>query len=377
MSDTPPADHEFDFMRTGADQYETVFLDVVGECNLRCVYCYQSDKDFKPHGGMNEAVIDAAIRFAKVYGGNAVNVTSEGEFTFGRNWLAIARRLLDAGVAVMTTSNLAKVLDADEVEMLSRFAGICLSIDSADRKVLKAVRRSADVRTIAHNVVQIRSAAIAAGRNPTPIIVNCVLSTANASGIKALAAYCFTLGASAVFVNPLHAHGNFGFDKVQLGDERVDDPVDAWEVARLKTLYDDLISALRLAKRFNVTFSVNPELAQRLTNKLTGVPPGETLAPGMTRACIQPWNRVIIQSDGTASPCCYGADSVGNIATQGFDAVVNGEKMMALKRSLLTGKDLQPQCRACPGERIGTTDQLKATLKDYLKARSQHVRKAS
>src|SRR5262249_18086571 len=183
MADSQLAEQQFDFTRTVADQYEAVLIDVVGECNLRCVYCYQSDKDFKPHAGMSEAVIDAAIGFAKIYGGNAVNVTSEGEFTFGKNWLAVARRLLDAGVAITVTSNLAKVLDAAEVEMLSRLAGICLSIDSADRKTLKAIRRAADVRTIAHNVIQIRAAAIAAGRNPTPIIVNCVLSTGNASDI--------------------------------------------------------------------------------------------------------------------------------------------------------------------------------------------------
>jgi radical SAM protein with 4Fe4S-binding SPASM domain len=93
--------------------------------------------------------------------------------------------------------------------------------------------------------------------------------------------------------------------------------------------------------------------------------------------CTQPWNRVIVQSDGAVSPCCYGADSVGNIATREFEEVVNGEKMLALKKSLLTGEGLSPQCRNCVGEPVGTTDQLKASLHDYFKARCQHARKAS
>jgi MoaA/NifB/PqqE/SkfB family radical SAM enzyme len=377
MSDNQLADHEIDFTRTVANQYETVFIDVVGECNLRCVYCYQSDKDFKPHGGMSHEVVEAAIRFAKIYGSNFVNVTSEGEFTFGENWLAVARQLLDAGVGLMVTSNLAKPLDPEEIAILSRFATVCLSIDSADRKTLKSIRRAADIRTIAHNVVQIRAAAIAEGRNPTPVVANCVLSTGNASDIVGLVAYCFTLGVSSVAVSPLHAYGNFAFDKAQLGDDQVHDPVDTWDVAKLTALWDDFLKAVRLAKRFNVNFAVSPALAQRIINKVKGIVPDETLAPGMTRVCTQPWNRVIVQSDGTVLPCCYGAAGVGNLSTQGFEDVVNGEKMLALKNSLLTGRGLQPACRNCVGEAMGTTDQLKASLRDYFKARRQPERKAS
>ena len=342
------------------------------------MYCYQSDKNFKPHSGMSDAVIESVIPFAKIYGRNTLNVTSEGEFTFGKNWQAITQHLLDSGLAVCMTSNLARMLNPDEVKILSQLATVCLSLDSADRETLKSIRRSADIRTIAHNVLQIRSAAITDGRGATPIVINCVLSTGNASSIPALVAYCAMLGAAVIFVSPLHAYGDFAFDKEQLGEDRVDDPLDVWDLAKLKVLHDDFVKCVEIAKRGNTTFGVSQAIAQRLIDKLNGVPPKEEVSPGLTRVCTQPWDRAIIQSNGDVRPCCYGADIVGNISTQGFEGVVNGEKMVALKKSLLTGQDLQPQCRKCAGEPIGTTEQLKTKVQDYFKTRGlHHTKKAS
>jgi radical SAM protein with 4Fe4S-binding SPASM domain len=376
MSDRQLPNQQPDFTRTIANQYDTVFVDVVGECNLRCVYCYQSDKNFKPHSGMSEAIIESVIPFANIYGRNSINVTSEGEFTFGKNWQTIAQRLQDSGLAVCMTSNLARMLNPDEVKTLSRFATICLSLDSTDRETLKSIRRSADIRTITHNVLQIRAAAIAEGRGPTPIVINCVLSTGNASRIPALVAYCSMFGAAVIIVSPLHAYGEFAFDKEQLGADRVDDPIETWDLEKLKELHNDFLKCVEIAKRGNATFGVNQSIAQRLIDKLNGAPPKEEVSPGLTRICTQPWDRAIVQSNGDVRPCCYGADIVGNIATQGFEGVVNGEKLIALKKSLLTGQDLQPQCRKCAGEPIGTTDQLKTKLQDYFQTRGLRTPKA-
>lgn len=376
MSDRQLPSRPPDFTRTIANQYDTVFVDVVGECNLRCVYCYQSDKNFKPHSGMSDAILESVIQFAKIYGRNSINVTSEGEFTFGKNWKAVAQRLLDSGLAVCMTSNLARMLSAEEAAILGKFATICLSLDSTDRETLKSIRRSADIRTIAHNVLQIRSAALAEGRNPTPITMNCVLSTGNASNIPGLVAYSVMLGASIVFISPLHAYGDFGFDKEQLGDDRVEDPLDIWDLAKLNNLHDDFKKSFEIAKRANANFGVGMAIVQRLMNKLNGTEQKEDLSPGMTRVCTQPWDRVVVQSNGDVRPCCYGADVVGNVSTQGFEDVVNGEKMVALKKSLLTGQDLQPQCRNCVGEPIGTTDQLKTKLQDYFNVRCRNMQKA-
>lgn len=361
-----------DLIRTRHGQYMTVFVDIEGECNLRCVYCYQSDKDFKPHKGMSESTLESALRFAQTFGRNSINVTAQGEFTHGKNWRAVAERLLAAGASVCCTSNLSRPLANDEINTLSRFSFICVSLDSADRETLRAIRRSADIRAIADNVLRIRAAAVTCSAKPPKMVVNCVLSTGNGHQLSALASYCFSLGIDAVVVSPIHAYGHFDFDKNQLGDARVDDPIDAWPLEKIKTLRNSISEAIAIAKRTGRAFSVAPALAQRLNARLLGQQStSNVVPPGKTRRCLQPWDRVVINHDGTVMPCCYGADVVGTITDGNFEQVVNGEKMRSLKTALLTGEDLPQACRSCVGEAIASPEDQRATVARYLVATSR------
>lgn len=350
-------------------QCDTVVIDIEGACNLRCVYCYQSDKDFVPHKGMSDAVVEAAVRFAKTYGRGAINVTSQGEFTHAKNWRATAAKLLAAGVSVHCTSNLSRPLDRDEIETLSNFAFICLSLDTADRETLRAVRRSADIRAIADNVLRIRAAAAGAGREPPQIVVNCVLSTANARQLPDLAAYCYSLGIGGIHVAPLHAYGDFGFDKRQLGDAAVYDPVAAGSPEDLRALAADIAKAAAIAVRMGRWFAVAPAIGQRLEARLAGIAIPDEIPPGFTRLCQQPWDRAVVNHDGTVSPCCYGAETVGNVATEGVEAVMRGEKLAALRRALVTGENLPAACRSCVGEPIGPVSAQRARVAQYLDRR--------
>jgi radical SAM protein with 4Fe4S-binding SPASM domain len=351
-------------------QYDLVFADIEGECNLRCVYCYQSDKDFKPHAGMSEAIVQLAVQFAKTYGRGAINITAQGEFTFGKNWIGVAKELLSFGVSACCTSNLSRPLEREEIETLSRFTFICLSLDTADRETLRKIRRSADVRAIAHNVLQIRGTAAAQGRNPPHMVVNCVLSTANARLLPDLAAYCYALGIAGVFVSPLHAYGHFAFDKAQLGDAQVFDVIEAWGLDQLKELQADLVKATAIAQRQARWFQAAPALMQRLNARLMQLETANNIVPpGMTRLCTQPWDRVVINHDGTIVPCCYGAEVVGNIATDGIEAVMHSEKLAVLKRALLTGENLPETCRSCVGEAITTPEAQRTAVANYLAQR--------
>ena len=355
---------------TALGQYDTIIIDIEGACNLRCVYCYQSDRNFVPHKGMGEAVVDAAISLAKSYGRGAINVTSQGEFTHAKTWMRTAAKLLASGISVHCTSNLARPLTAPEIETLSKFFFICLSLDTADRETLRAVRRAADIRAIAHNVLRIRAAAAAEGRNPPHLVVNCVLSSANARQIPDLVAYCFALGASGVHLAPLHAYGDFGFDKDQLGDAAVSDPVETWDSGRLGELYADFVKTIEIARHAGKAFAIAPGLAQRFEARLKGADnSAKDVPPGQTRLCLQPWDRAVVNHDGSITPCCYGADPVGNIATDGIEAVMGGEKLVALKRALLTGENLPAACRGCVGEAIGAPEIQQARVRHYLAQR--------
>ncbi len=271
-----------------------------------------------------------------------------------------------SGLSATCTSNLSRPLLREEIEILSRFTFICLSLDTADRETLRAIRRSADIRAIAHNVLQIRAAAMARGHNPPQMVVNCVLSTGNARLRPDLAAYCYALGISLVHISPLHAYGHFNFDKAQLGDAQVFDPIETWDLEQLKHLQADFDRAAKIARSQARTFLVAPALVQRLKNRLAQLDTANVTPPGMTRLCTQPWDRVVINHDGSVMPCCYGAEVVGNISTDGIEAVMHGEKLTALKRALLTGENLPETCRSCVGECITTPETQRYAVTSYL-----------
>lgn len=355
-----------ELLDTRPGQYRSAIVDVEGKCNLRCVYCSQSDKNFKPHDGMGDDVLGLAIEFAKTYGRNHVNVTAEGEFTFAKNWLETARRLLQSGLVVSCTTNMARSLDPDEVDVLSRFTSICVSLDSVDPKTLKEIRRSASIKTISDNIIRINALSDREGRARPEFIVNCVLSNKNALSIVELLSYCYSLGVSYVYVSPLHNYGIFNFDKTQLGDERVEDPVETWDVPELAKLMDELLKAKAFSQRVKRKFTVNLNIVQRLTKRLRSVPLNNHIGEGETRICIQPWERVFIRNNGGVMPCCYGASDIGNIREQSIDDVMRGGALTRLKRSLLTGVGLEPACLNCDGVPIGKVEELAGLVKQYL-----------
>ena len=71
--------------------------------------------------------------------------------------------------------------------------------------------------------------------------------------------------------------------------------------------------------------------------------------------CRQLWDTLIVNADGAVYPCClvYHADSaVGNLTTQYFDDIWNGEKMQALRQYILhcntPAPDFAGFCSTCP-----------------------------
>jgi radical SAM protein with 4Fe4S-binding SPASM domain len=56
------------------------------------------------------------------------------------------------------------------------------------------------------------------------------------------------------------------------------------------------------------------------------------------RTCGNPWTHVHVKSDGLVYPCCFSDEVMGDLRTQSFAEIWNGEKYQDLRRSLSTGK---------------------------------------
>ena len=80
-----------------------------------------------------------------------------------------------------------------------------------------------------------------------------------------------------------------------------------------------------------------------------------------TRVCTDPWKFLNIFYDGTCSPCCYTANSIGNV----FESSENfwqSRKLQAIRNGLLSG-DLGGPCRDCAMRPMGTTGELQDALR--------------
>jgi MoaA/NifB/PqqE/SkfB family radical SAM enzyme len=148
------------------DRVDVVIFETTTNCNLRCTYCglslpwyVGSDFDFSR---IEKLVSEMAA--AKVA---SVQISGHGETTMIPNWESFCKYFQDHGIALSITSNFATVYSEAEVDALARMAWITISIDTADRELLKQVRRKVDLRTILYNMQAIRlRAATHYGREP-------------------------------------------------------------------------------------------------------------------------------------------------------------------------------------------------------------------
>lgn len=70
--------------------------------------------------------------------------------------------------------------------------------------------------------------------------------------------------------------------------------------------------------------------------------------------CDAPWKQFNLRPDGTVVPCCfwYTDDRLGDLSTQTFGEIWEGESYRRLRWEVLTGK-LGPNCARCPVRGIG------------------------
>jgi MoaA/NifB/PqqE/SkfB family radical SAM enzyme len=110
---------------------------------------------------------------------HGVGVNGHGETTFLEGWAKTCRAIAARGLPIGIYTNLAKVFSADEIDVLGSMDGIVVSIDTADRELLRRVRRHVDLERIMENIRLIRAAAGASGRRAPVFEFSCGLYDKN------------------------------------------------------------------------------------------------------------------------------------------------------------------------------------------------------
>src|SRR6185503_15100782 len=163
-----------DFTFTDLGRYLRINCEITSACNLRCVYCHQSNPEGYPQVDMREEWFGAVVEFCRHHGLKMIDFTGAGEATFAEGWQDKSRRVQALGIDLHMTTNLAESLTWSDAKVLARFAHLYVSVDTVNRDLLRRIRRRVDIQAITHNLLLIRSAARAQGLNPPFLAWNCV-----------------------------------------------------------------------------------------------------------------------------------------------------------------------------------------------------------
>jgi hypothetical protein len=143
-------------------------IDITEKCNLRCDYCAVSSPDYKGVD-MEDSIFERALTLLDEIKSDAdVHVNGHGETTYHKRWTQMCGRIIDRGFAPFFITNLAKDYSDDEVELLSRFSRIQVSLDSDDTELMRSIRKPARVEKIFDTVKRIRVSAARRGARKRP-----------------------------------------------------------------------------------------------------------------------------------------------------------------------------------------------------------------
>jgi MoaA/NifB/PqqE/SkfB family radical SAM enzyme len=366
LAQDPPPDYLLQSTFTARAEVE-----FTTRCNLRCVYCHSLQPQH--HGtDLSSEHLDSIIDTLVARNVLAVGVSGSGETTIVKNWDSYCRRLLDRGLDLFITTNLAKELTDAEAATLAGFLIIQVSCDTVDRPLFRSLRRGAVLDTLLYNMGKIRSQAYRQGIRGPFFWWNIVVSDMT---IRNLEEYVtFGLGQGVKHFNFLNMYTFPPVRDVQTPSPITDLPLE--KLALIPAIFE---KAFALIKRGGASYTCDslldevafklgaPQVKQSWRRKLFAVEPGEGR---MTKDCLDPWIYVKVSSNAGVLPCCASEEIASLNDGESLQEIINGSKMVEYREGILTGR-LKSYCRSCKIR--GWTDLETINLKVRLLARANHL----
>jgi len=317
-------------------------------CNLRCVYCRSSanvgsDLDFQ--------YLDSIADVLQRRNALSVGVSGNGETTVVKDWHSHCDRMLDRGLGLAITTNLARELSDAEAATLSGFPIVRVSCDTVRPRLFKKLRRGGNLGTLLYNMAKIRSFAADRGAREPFFWWNAVVSAQTVRYLEEYVGFGLAVGVKHFcFLNLCDP------PPAEDGDESVDHVTDMplEQLRELPGLFDRVFARIRK----NGGSFICSTLIDLINDKLREAGPDESTnngslyddpgKSGMTRNCLDPWIYARINVDTGVKPCCITDEVMGFLNKgQGLEDILNNSKIKAYRSGILTGK-LRPACRTCP-----------------------------
>lgn len=363
-----------------ADKLRYVYLELTSRCNLRCVYCPQSQSFFKDRVDFPRDRLPELIQDFKKGAIHYVRVSGIGETTILKDWMEICEAILSAGLDLEIVSNLAKKLSPEEIRMLCRFKRIYVSFDTTDSVVFAQLRRHASLDQVLDNLKQIVAFSKSQDEYKPYLLLSLVVNDKVIFQIEKTLFDAIELGIDEIFINDMRQYP---------------DVEDALQVRPFWTLPLDQVhlgkrmleSAVASARGSGIITNVTPGLTQNIENAIQH--PGEikanensfcssigscTTPPGAgeTRFCLDPWDAAVINADGSVSPCCLFPVVDGNIHDHTINEILAGDVAANLRHELLTGQ-LSTHCATCNLRGVTSLQELTKAVRSRLFANTKDL----
>lgn len=322
-------------------------IEFTSRCNLRCVYCY-SLNPLHEGSDLDPELLDPIVDSLRRRGVLSVGVSGGGETTIVKDWHHYCDTMMDDGLDLFITTNLARELSDAEARTFARFSIVQVSVDTADAKLFKKLRRGGDLRTILYNMAKIRAQALKLDIKGPLFWWNAVVNDLTVNGLEDYVRFGLGQGVKHFNFLGMFSHQSSGETQVRpLKDLPKDD------LLSIPPLLERVFNVVRKGGGSFVGRSVLEEVRGILEEeKGRAVDDGGSSSrrmqrSGMTRDCLDPWVYIKIAGDSSLKPCCATGESLGFLNRgDRFEDMVNNDLMREYRKGLLTG-NLRSICRTC------------------------------
>lgn len=301
-------------------------IEVTWDCNLECGMCPRSRGQTTHLSGRSLGADEFAGILGRIPSVQHVNIIGAGEPLVHPQFSELVTTAREQGMTLSVTTNGTLLHERGRSSLAENVNLICVSIDDSDPDEYAKMRVGADLHQVLENMRGLH-----AERPELPIVIQALMTRGNLERLPGLVDVAAELGARLALLHPI------AFDETLDRDTVHHDP-----------------------ERYAAFLS---ETSSRAAARQVGV----VMRPSRPRRqfCGDPWYSPLVTIEGDVYPCCYiyearaGARTfreyylgehievpmqqfrAGNIFTDSFDEMWNGECFRSVRRSVLRARKRQ------------------------------------
>ncbi|CAN5411945.1 hypothetical protein BH09SUM1_BH09SUM1_12360 [soil metagenome] len=345
-----------------------IWIEPTNRCNTRCTHCGHFYSQF---GGDMDHDLYHKIRDTVLDGVERAELIGYGEPFMAKHFQEMFDDCVTRGIQIYTTTNGILLRDDERVSKVVRNdVTLCLSIDGAKKESFETVRPYIKWHKMLETLECIKRNADAAGdAKKFRLRFNFCAMKQNIPDLPDLVRLAHQYGADEIFVLPLSGEEMF----TKLTGQSLHDSPDIVSPAYLEALElaAELGIALQIPASFRELILQGAERRKGVKGRLQYVRRKVSLAKiymkgkgvsdtykrwkkvtpkvkskvGVTY-CNMPWNDAYFAADGTVFPCCIMTEKLGDMKTQDWNDIWNGQGYRNLRRTI-HGWNPSAVCRGC------------------------------